>query len=557
MPEEMNFKMFAVLQTNAMKLLLERLVNLPAAAESSALLGSDSFEKLFSEFQTHYQRQQHCGSEQLRQAEQKVMEKFRELAHTGEQYYQLNSLMDHPSSSFENLQKAAEKGHWMAMRKLAGHILSGEFKQPEQSIPWALQCIRYLEKVALPTIKLKIREKIRAGQPCELEEETLENLMEGIERSRRRIASLAFGESIPDPNGTEAEKERFRFIKEKTIQQNTRKMQNFRDFLITNDIFQNLYQSAPAEIDLNEDISKPTEYRLFVENLTASRNPNKLAATMNAFYATQAIKTSQIPVESLADLLEGNFVVGEAHSDLCPKDFLIKNMKRLKETGFTMLFIEHLNYEEQDRLETLSAEGAEIGGQENRGVSRELEKLDRGFRLNEQKRSANWQCTYTDLVQAAHANGIRVVGLDTKYTYQEQYKEQHMEHYGNTPTGMTKDNYRIKTFNYTATKIIEKECEAHPGKWCALIGNVHCRKYSNVPGVAELTGAMTVLVSDAEKETQATSVQFTGTYSVNQKTFLGELQEATIPFDVQLQYSLTQETPVLELPPSSLPRFVS
>src|SRR5258708_599155 len=48
------------------------------------------------------------------------------------------------------------------------------------------------------------------------------------------------------------------------------------------------------------------------------------------------------PITQISDLLNSNFIVGEAHSHVSPKKFLIENMKNLKKSGFKTLFMEHL-----------------------------------------------------------------------------------------------------------------------------------------------------------------------------------------------------------------------
>ena len=44
----------------------------------------------------------------------------------------------------------------------------------------------------------------------------------------------------------------------------------------------------------------------------------------------------------LAELLDGNFCLGEDHEEISPKRFLIENMSTFRERGFSVLFMEHL-----------------------------------------------------------------------------------------------------------------------------------------------------------------------------------------------------------------------
>jgi len=50
------------------------------------------------------------------------------------------------------------------------------------------------------------------------------------------------------------------------------------------------------------------------------------------------------------NLLEANFFIGENHKDINPKKFLIQNMKLLADSGYSVIFMEHLWEGLQDDL---------------------------------------------------------------------------------------------------------------------------------------------------------------------------------------------------------------
>ncbi len=62
------------------------------------------------------------------------------------------------------------------------------------------------------------------------------------------------------------------------------------------------------------------------------------------------------------------------------------------------------------------------------------------------------------------------------------------------------DNFRLRSMNFTASKIIAREMAVKKCKWMALMGLHHVKKQEGVTGMAELTGARSVRVYDYRGE---------------------------------------------------------
>lgn len=300
------------------------------------------------------------------------------------------------------------------------------------------------------------------------------------------------------------------------------------------------------------------DYKQFVREITGNQGSREFNAKLKDFYdSPPRVNNTTHEVSSLTDLLQSNFIVGEAHGNRSPKNFLITNMAKLKEAGFTTLFLEHLYYDDQQEMDDyLSKTDAVVP--DDGLVLNHLGELDNGFRIAASKnlRHANpcdcQECRYlaegnnfTALVNAAKQCGIRVVGLDTEYTYSEQLSDSHMDYMYGVPTGETIDNYRIKSMNYTAYKIIEREMKGREGKWVSLMGNRHTKCDESVPGVAEMTGAKTVLVNE-EKDRSEIDIQFNQICEIIQKSaFSPRERKTSIPYDVMI--NMPKHTPAPQI----------
>ncbi|KGP62838.1 hypothetical protein EP47_14245 [Legionella norrlandica] len=310
------------------------------------------------------------------------------------------------------------------------------------------------------------------------------------------------------------------------------------------------------------DQVKDNKYKKFVREITGNPEnlrPQPFEEKLRAFYPAREI-TTPASVNSLPDLLKTNFIVGENHCDRAPKNFLIQNMAKLKEAGYTTLFLEHWYYD--DQLEMDDYDPASLSKSEvNQRIEGRLTTLDTGFGIlsdRTQNHDNGCRCqtchylagnNFLELVKAAKQCGIRVVGIDTEYTYSEQYDKEHMEYAYGGPTAITQDSFRLKSMNYTATKIIENEMKERPGKWFALIGYCHCYSSEDFSGVPQLTGAKTVLV-ESEKSLEQVKIEFNGINCIRErKTFWkynNEMRIINIPYQVKIEAPENHSLPVIE-----------
>ncbi|WP_131793966.1 membrane-targeted effector domain-containing toxin [Fluoribacter gormanii] len=303
------------------------------------------------------------------------------------------------------------------------------------------------------------------------------------------------------------------------------------------------------------DQTKDNKYKKFVREMTGNPKngaPRPFDEKLNAFYS-RAEARSSVAVGTLPDLLKTNFIVGENHCDRAPKSFLIQNMHKLKEAGYTTLFLEHLYYDDQEELDDYDPDSS-WNAKKKQKMETRISRLDHDFKdlITHELYCPCKKCSYPiknnylELVKAAKRCGIRVVGIDTEYTYSEQYDSKHMEYVGG-PTAITQDTFRLRSMNYTASKIIEKETKDHPGKWFALIGYDHCSSSEDVIDVPQLTGATTVLVSSEEK-LKKVKVGFNGVVSIQEKISWGgaEMRTVNIPYAVRIEAPVNQSIPVIE-----------
>lgn len=217
----------------------------------------------------------------------------------------------------------------------------------------------------------------------------------------------------------------------------------------------------------------------------------KFSEMIEGFFSRMSHTPPKKPLEKAQDLFAEPFIVGESHSHISPKRFLIENMKKMKENGCEILFMEHLFYDtNQKDLDKFFETG---------GISKELmarlKEMNRsgmkhGFGSASKITSPLWeQYDYIAVLHAAREVGIRVVGIDVSTVYQSQ------------KIGMNDkqlDDTRIKYMNYTAAQIMQHEISALPlgKKWCGFMGNTHVNTYENTVGVAELSGARSVYIFD-------------------------------------------------------------
>jgi hypothetical protein len=177
-------------------------------------------------------------------------------------------------------------------------------------------------------------------------------------------------------------------------------------------------------------------------------------------------------------------VVGEHHSSMGSKRFLIENMATFKEQGVKTLYFEHLltDFDGAD-LQVLNS----TASMPPRLIA-SLRRLDGGHRVPEGQRY-----TFTNVVDEASKQGIEVVAIDCAASY-------HIR-------GMMEKRRtsRGSMFSFYATRIISAH-QASKGehKWVALVGNAHTNTLEGVPGLAELNRGIGLRISDLPAGTAPT-----------------------------------------------------
>ena len=172
--------------------------------------------------------------------------------------------------------------------------------------------------------------------------------------------------------------------------------------------------------------------------------------------------------------------IGEIHSEGSAKRFILEHLPRLVSLGVTTLFLEHMPSESlQEEVDMFMA--ASHGTEMPIVLSTYLEYLSEEFLL------ADRQATYKQVIVAAKSAGIKkIVCIDTEETYGAGK---------NAREGCFDPIRRNIVFNYQAIGRIKAVCRQ--GKFIVFCGSTHLSTYENIPGIAEMTGAVSLYVTKA------------------------------------------------------------
>ncbi|CAI8907868.1 dermonecrotic toxin domain-containing protein [Pseudomonas sp. IT-P4] len=198
------------------------------------------------------------------------------------------------------------------------------------------------------------------------------------------------------------------------------------------------------------------------------------------------------PVNRTKDIIKAlykespSLVIGESHSSVGSKQFLIENMGTLAKQQVKTLYMEHLfNDFHQVDLDIFNSDGV---------LSEDLESylnnLDKGHHTDPTGRF-----TFLKVVKAARKNHIRVQAIDCAASYRVENMHEV------TPF------HRHKMMNFFSKIIIESDQAAKgPHRWIALVGNTHSNTWEGVAGISELEGGIGLRVKSAEIA-QPTSIE--------------------------------------------------
>lgn len=174
-------------------------------------------------------------------------------------------------------------------------------------------------------------------------------------------------------------------------------------------------------------------------------------------------------------------VMGETHTHTLSRRLLIEQMPALQRQGLKSLYLEPFNTDlHQHLLDTFNVSPT---APLPRALKERLQWMDTHH-------SAASPHTYSRLVAQAHAQGIQVMALDA--TACAQITPATLSAPGAART-LADQLDRVTVFNFFAYKKISFDQQAQgPHRWVALVGHGHCSTLQGIPGLADLTGAVSV-----------------------------------------------------------------
>ncbi len=194
------------------------------------------------------------------------------------------------------------------------------------------------------------------------------------------------------------------------------------------------------------------------------------------------------------NLLEANFFIGENHQDINPKKFLIQNMQLLADSGYSVIFMEHLWGGLQDDLTGyLGRGGRETPEQLKMGLDRVtegylsntadfLEVVEKDKAYNKAYKYASETFNYNAIVREAARVEIKVIPLEISE-----------ENYESFPRGADRMIY----LNSNAVDVVTREVAANPElKYVGFVGSGHLLQKHGIPGICEALGVQDVVIAD-------------------------------------------------------------
>ncbi|WP_426112202.1 dermonecrotic toxin domain-containing protein [Pseudomonas sp. DSP3-2-2] len=173
----------------------------------------------------------------------------------------------------------------------------------------------------------------------------------------------------------------------------------------------------------------------------------------------------------------GGLVIGESHSGIGSKRFLIENMKLLKKLKVRTLYIEHLltDFHQADLDEF--ARSGRMGPK----LEQYLKNMDLGHSTDPSGRYS-----FLQVIKVANENRIRVQAIDCMASYRLDGMQD--------PDNLA----RHKMMNFIARSIISADAArlGASNKWIALVGNSHANTFQGVTGISELEGAIGLRIED-------------------------------------------------------------
>lgn len=204
-------------------------------------------------------------------------------------------------------------------------------------------------------------------------------------------------------------------------------------------------------------------------------------------------------------------VLGEAPTSVASKRLLITHMPTLARQRVQVIYIEHLFTDKHLRkLAKYRAKGATVrsGSHELKGHLRELNygALDNRSRDHD----------YYHVIKQAHRHGIEVRPLNSSVSYP------HMAH----PIARGEDSAAAeKMSKYFGHLVISEDLAAAPStRWVALVDQKLASTYQQLPGLAELQGAISVHIEDLPAGSAPRISMDTGLATAQREATMGDFK---------------------------------
>ncbi|MFP3515903.1 membrane-targeted effector domain-containing toxin [Pseudomonas sp. SIMBA_077] len=170
-------------------------------------------------------------------------------------------------------------------------------------------------------------------------------------------------------------------------------------------------------------------------------------------------------------------VIGEVHSAIGSKQFLITHMDELASNKVKTLYMEHL----QTDFHQADLDDFFNSGKMSDSLNDFLHKLDYSHNTD-----PGGRYTFRNLVLEAQKRGIRVKAIDCAASYLSKGLAQ--------VDGLQP---RLERFSWFSTRAIQaNQIKNGNQNWVALVGSTHSNTFKGIPGIAEIENALGVRIDD-------------------------------------------------------------
>ena len=220
------------------------------------------------------------------------------------------------------------------------------------------------------------------------------------------------------------------------------------------------------------------EYRQLRDRLAADANEFIRSGALPERPRTPDLPSQARPKQIIRGIYENTdgLVIGESHSALGSKRFLIENMAELKKQNVEVLYMEHYTTDFQQ----VDLDEFNRTGRMSADLKRYVKHQDFGH-------GTEAPYNFENVLLNAQQHGIRIQAIDCMASY--------IQAWARTPSAVI----RQQMMNYFAHLIIEADQLVRgKSKWIALVGNTHANTYEGVPGLSEMQNAIGLRVEDID-----------------------------------------------------------